>query len=57
MKMIMKLVTIFANAFYAVKQKKIKEHSPIYIVIITMYNYVHIAPAGKELGKRLWLIC
>lgn len=51
MKMIMKLVTIFANAYYAVKQKKIKEHSPIYIVIITMYNYVHIAPAGKELGK------
>lgn len=33
------------------KKKKIKEHSPIYTVIITKYNYVHIALAGKELGK------
>lgn len=32
-------------------KKKIKEHSPIYTVIITKYNYVHIALAGKELGK------
>jgi hypothetical protein len=51
MKMIMKLVTIFANAYYVVKQKKIIEHNPIYTVIITKYNYVHIALAGKELGK------
>lgn len=46
----MKLVTIFANAYYVVKQK-IREHNPICTVIITKYNYVYTAPAGKKLGR------
>lgn len=50
MKMIMKLVTIFANAYYVVKQK-IREHNPICTVIITKYNYGYTAPAEKKLGR------
>lgn len=47
----MKLVTIFANAYYVVKQK-IREHNPICTVIITKYNYVYSwKPAGKKLGR------
>lgn len=56
MKMIMKLVTIFANAYYVVKQK-LREHNPICTVIRTKYNYVYIALAGKKLGKWLWVMC
>lgn len=35
MKMIMGLVTTLTDAYDAVRQKKIRKHNPIYVVIIT----------------------